>query len=141
MNVSVNIYHISHTISSRKTRKFSVAVLKLDCLTEYKKKIIHYTNIYVRIRGSRSGRYEELSLIGYNAIYFSSSSSCSELEHKTSVKRFASLQFPNLRETLGLLGRWISHSQGRYLTQHRINTNRHQCLESYSSPRSQCSSA
>jgi hypothetical protein len=46
MNMSVNIYHISSTISSRETRKFSVAVLKLACLKECKK-MIHYTNIYV----------------------------------------------------------------------------------------------
>jgi hypothetical protein len=41
---------------------------------------------------------------------------CSHLEHKTSVKRFVSLQFLNLRHSIGLLGRAISPSQGRYLT-------------------------
>jgi hypothetical protein len=39
------------------------------------------------------------------------------LEHRISVKRFVSLQFLNLRQLVGLLGRGISPSQGRYLTQ------------------------
>jgi hypothetical protein len=42
---------------------------------------------------------------------------CSHLEHKGAVKRFASLQFLNLRHSVGLLGRVISPSQGRYLAQ------------------------
>jgi hypothetical protein len=43
--------------------------------------------------------------------------SCSShLEHRTSVKRFVSLQFLNLRLSVGLLGPVISPSQGRYLT-------------------------
>jgi hypothetical protein len=33
------------------------------------------------------------------------------------VKRFLSLQFLNLRHSIGLLGRVIRPSQGRYLTQ------------------------
>jgi hypothetical protein len=33
------------------------------------------------------------------------------------VKRFVSLQFLNLRQSVGLLGRGISPWQGRYLTQ------------------------
>jgi hypothetical protein len=44
-------------------------------------------------------------------------SCCSHLEHRTSVKRFVSLQFLNLRHSVGLLGRVTSPSQGRYLTQ------------------------
>jgi hypothetical protein len=44
-----------------------------------------------------------------------------------------SLQFLNLRQSVGLLGRGISPSQGRYLHtgqhKHRINANRHSCLE------------
>jgi hypothetical protein len=39
------------------------------------------------------------------------------LEHRASVKRFVSLQFLNLRHLVGLPGRMISPSQGRYLTQ------------------------
>jgi hypothetical protein len=39
------------------------------------------------------------------------------LEHRASVKRFVSLQFFNLRYSLGLLEPVISPSHGRYLTQ------------------------
>jgi hypothetical protein len=42
----------------------------------------------------------------------------STFEHRVSVKRFVSLQ------SVGLLGRGISPSQGRYLHEHRINTHR-----------------
>jgi hypothetical protein len=44
-------------------------------------------------------------------------SCCSHLEHRTSVKRSLSLEFLNLGQSVGLLGRRISSSQGRYLTQ------------------------
>jgi hypothetical protein len=44
-------------------------------------------------------------------------SCCSHFEPKASVKRFVSLQFLNLRHSVGLLGRVISPSQGRYLAQ------------------------
>jgi hypothetical protein len=40
---------------------------------------------------------------------------CCHLEHKTFVKRFVSLQFLNLRQSVGLLGRRISSLQVRYL--------------------------
>jgi hypothetical protein len=44
--------------------------------------------------------------------------SCSShLEHTASVKRFISLHFLNLTHSVGLFGRVISPSQGRYLTQ------------------------
>jgi hypothetical protein len=43
-------------------------------------------------------------------------SCCSNLEHGASVKRFVSLQFLNLRQSVELLGRVISPSEGRYLT-------------------------
>jgi hypothetical protein len=39
------------------------------------------------------------------------------LEHGSSVKCFVSLQFLNLKHSVGLLRRAISPSQGRYLTQ------------------------
>jgi hypothetical protein len=39
------------------------------------------------------------------------------IEHRASVKRFVSLQFLNLRHSIGLLGRLISESQDRYLIQ------------------------
>jgi hypothetical protein len=44
-------------------------------------------------------------------------SCCSHLEHRASVKRFVSLQFLNLKHSVGLLGRVISPSQRRYLAQ------------------------
>jgi hypothetical protein len=40
------------------------------------------------------------------------------LEHRASVKRFVSLQFLNLGQSVGLLGRGISPSQGRFLHKH-----------------------
>jgi hypothetical protein len=43
-------------------------------------------------------------------------SCCSHLEPRASVKRFVLLQFLNVRHSVGLLGRVISPSQGRYLT-------------------------
>jgi hypothetical protein len=49
-------------------------------------------------------------------------SSCSHLKHRACVKRFVSLQFLNLRQSLGFLGRGISPSQGRYL--HRTTQTR-----------------
>jgi hypothetical protein len=55
-------------------------------------------------------------------------SCCSHLEHRTSVKRFVSLQFLNRRHSIGLLGRVISSSQGRYITQTQ-NKHGHPCLE------------
>jgi hypothetical protein len=74
-------------------------------------------------------------------IYLSIYSCCSHFEHRASVKRFVSLQFLNLRQSVGLLGRGISPSQGRYLHtgQHkrRINAYRHPCLEWDSNPRFQ----
>jgi hypothetical protein len=47
---------------------------------------------------------------------------------RTYVKRFVSLQFLNLRQSIGLLGRWISQTQGRYLhRQNKQNKRRHLC--------------
>jgi hypothetical protein len=60
-----------------------------------------------------------------------------QLEYWASVKRFVSLQFLNLRQSTELLGRGISPSQGRYLHKHRINADKHPCLEWDSNPRSQ----
>jgi hypothetical protein len=39
-----------------------------------------------------------------------------------------------LRQSVGLLGRGISPSQGRYLHKHRINADKHPCLEWVSNP-------
>jgi hypothetical protein len=60
------------------------------------------------------------------------------LEHRASVKRFVSLQFLNLRHLVGLLGRVISPSQGRYLTQtQNKHTHKHPYLEWDSNSRPQ----
>jgi hypothetical protein len=48
-------------------------------------------------------------------------SCCSHLEHRASAKRFVSLQFLNLRHSVGLLGRVIDPSQGFYITQTDIH--------------------
>jgi hypothetical protein len=61
------------------------------------------------------------------------------LEHRASVKGVVSLQFRNLRQSVGLLGRVISPSQGCYLTQTQ-NKHKRSCLKWDSNPRSQCSS-
>jgi hypothetical protein len=42
-------------------------------------------------------------------------SCCSHLEYRASVKRFVSLQFLNVRQSIGLLGRGIRPVQGHYL--------------------------
>jgi hypothetical protein len=62
-------------------------------------------------------------------------SCCSHLEHRASMKRFVSLQFFNLRQLVGPLGRMISLTQG-YTGQHkhRINADKHPCLEWDSNP-------
>jgi hypothetical protein len=41
-----------------------------------------------------------------------------------------------LKQSVGLLGREISSSEGRHLDKHRINADRHPCLEWGSNPRS-----
>jgi hypothetical protein len=58
------------------------------------------------------------SVVGFFLFFYSC---CSHLKHRASVKRFVSLQFLNLRQSVGLLGRGISPSQGRYLTQTDIH--------------------
>jgi hypothetical protein len=52
-------------------------------------------------------------------------SCCSHLEHRASVKRFVSLQFLNLIQSVGLLGWGISPSQGRYLYRKTETQNKH----------------
>jgi hypothetical protein len=49
--------------------------------------------------------------------FFFFCSCCSHLKHGASVKRLVSLKFLNLRQSVGLLGRGISPSQGHYVTQ------------------------
>jgi hypothetical protein len=71
--------------------------------------------------------------VGKVLFFFCFYSRCSHLEHRGSVKLFVSLQF----QSVGLLGREISPSQGRYLTQTQ-NKHRHPCLEWDSNPWSRC---
>jgi hypothetical protein len=56
-----------------------------------------------------------LSLLLLLLLHLSTYSCRSHLKHRTSVKFFVSVQFHNLRQAVGLLGRRISPSQGRYL--------------------------
>jgi hypothetical protein len=58
----------------------------------------------------------------------------STVGHKASVKRFVSLQFHNPK-TVGRAP-WTGDqpAQGRYLHKHKINTDRHPCLEWDSNP-------
>jgi hypothetical protein len=53
------------------------------------------------------------------SFFFFFYSGSSHMKHRASVKRFVSLQFLNLRQSVGLLGRGISPSQGHFLTQAR----------------------
>jgi hypothetical protein len=64
------------------------------------------------------------------------------LEHRTSVKRFVSLQFLNPKNVGRIPWTGISPSQGRYLhrTAQTQNKHRHPCHHWDSNPRSQCSS-
>jgi hypothetical protein len=62
-------------------------------------------------------------------------SCCSQYDYRASVKRFVSLQFLNLRQSVWLLGRGISPSLGRYLTETE-NKHTHPCRERDSNPRS-----
>jgi hypothetical protein len=55
----------------------------------------------------------------------SSSSCCSHLVHTESVKRFVSLQYLNLWQSVGLLERGISPSQGHYSTWTQNKYKRH----------------
>jgi hypothetical protein len=67
-------------------------------------------------------------------------SCCSHLENRTSMDWFVSLQFLNLRRSVGLLRQVISLSQGHYLHTHthRKSADKHPCLEWDSNPQSQC---
>jgi hypothetical protein len=88
---------------------------------------------FLRFSNSRMGR---LSHNIYNI-----HCCCSHLEHMASVKRLVSLHSLNFRQSLELLGRRISRTQGRYL--HRATqtqTSIPPCLEWDSNTLSKCSS-
>jgi hypothetical protein len=92
------------------------------------RKLIHYSTGTEIHQPTTSYQYTEITRP--KCIPASSSSSsvsyscCSHSENKDSVKRFVSLLFLNLRQSVGLLGRGISPSQGRYQHEDRINTKR-----------------
>jgi hypothetical protein len=60
-------------------------------------------------------------ILGGHGIGWLVYSCCSHLEHRTPMKRFVSLQFLCLKHSVGLLGRMMGPSQGRYLTQTDIH--------------------
>jgi hypothetical protein len=45
------------------------------------------------------------------------------------VKHFVSIEFLNLRQSVGLLGRGTNETQDRYLHKHRINADKYPFLE------------
>jgi hypothetical protein len=103
-------------------------------------KLANYAFPHLELQWSKtelhsSAHYSRRTFLSYNWLVALVHSCCSHLEHRASVKRFVSLQFLNLRHSVGLLGRVISPSQGRYLTQTQ-NKHRHPCLEWDSNPRS-----
>jgi hypothetical protein len=76
--------------------------------------LVIFWNIFEQGSGVMTGGLHLRFLI-YSRIFFYSC--CPHLEHRASVKRFISLQFLNLRQSVGLLGWGISPSQGRNLSQ------------------------
>jgi hypothetical protein len=88
---------------------------------------LHYTllgydsffrcNIYVKIGCRLPRMFTWFISLCWLRVFFFFYSCWSLLELRASVKRFASFQFLNLRQTVGLLGRRIILSQRRYLTQ------------------------
>jgi hypothetical protein len=63
----------------------------------------------------------------YSHDYLSIYSWCSHMEHRACVKCFVSLQFLDLRQSVGLLGWGISLTQGRYL--HRTTQTLNKCRQ------------
>jgi hypothetical protein len=91
-------------------------------------------------RGQEGWRYSSTPPYVFMAyIYLSVCSCCSHFEHRASVKHFVSLQFLNLRQSVGLLGRGSARLKTATYTQIQ-NKRRQTCVEWDSNPRSQCSS-
>jgi hypothetical protein len=61
-------------------------------------------------------RLSQVELVKHFSFFFYYSR-CFHFDHSVSVESFVSLQFLNHRQSVGLIGRGISSSQGRYLTQ------------------------
>jgi hypothetical protein len=78
------------------------------------------TSVHRWMVGSKTGKnqlwYNRVTILAFASVWLVCSC-CSHLKHRASVKRFVSLQFLNLRYSVGLLGRVFSSSQGCYLTQ------------------------
>jgi hypothetical protein len=83
---------------------------------------------------SHTARYISRPLL-FEGLLLCLYSCCFHLEHKASVKRFVPLKFLNRRQSVGLLGRMISPSQGRYLTQ--TQNQRRQNIHAFSGIRTQ----
>jgi hypothetical protein len=73
--------------------------------------------LYYSDRGIKFSVWVPIIIDMQSFFFFLFYSGSSQLEHRASVKHFVSLQFLNLRQSIGPLGRGISPSQGRYLTQ------------------------
>jgi hypothetical protein len=77
-------------------------------------KITHYTTVSTLMAAGNNVLMHEAE------VYLSLSLSfpvAPTLEHRASVRSFVTLQFLNPSTVVGILGRGISPSQGRYLTQ------------------------
>jgi hypothetical protein len=95
-----NMWIASSKLSQHTLITFQLRVLAREC----SHKAVSYNTFPVPSTLS-------LYLSIYLSIYFYGS----HLEYRVSLKHFVSLQFLNLRQTVGLLGRGISLTQGRYL--------------------------
>jgi hypothetical protein len=62
--------------------------------------------------------------------------SCRSMSDRHPWNALFHFSFLILRQLVGLVGRGISPSQGRYLHKHRIDTDKHPCLEWDPNPRS-----
>jgi hypothetical protein len=90
--------------------------IKLEQKFIFKKYKILYPIFLLRLQNSTCKEQKRFYISVCLSVYLFSC--CSNLEQRASVKRFVSLQFLNLRQSVGLFGWGISPSQGRYLTKH-----------------------
>jgi hypothetical protein len=82
---------------------------------------LHREHLFAHFEQSTTLSYSTFLLLLIIIILFFFYYCCSLFENSAFVKRFVSLQFLNLRQSVGLLGREISPSRGRYLTQTDIH--------------------
>jgi hypothetical protein len=95
---------------------FSSLVRIKSWCPHFSRQWIAHTGLWLRSKTSKRRLVFQTILISH-LLWLVVYSSCSHLGHKASVKRFVSLHSLNLWHSVGLLGRVISPSQGRYLTQ------------------------